>query len=131
MDVQKQFRTDEKLEIEGAWFDIGDGGRLLIARKGNARYRHRLRGLVRGKERQLRLDTLPEHIADQIMVAVMADTVLLGWDGLDWNGEPLPYSIENATKLLTELPDFRNLVDDLSEDMAAFRADRIGAAEKN
>ncbi len=43
MDPYEQFATDAVLVEEGAWFDIGDGARLRVARAGNRRFRPSLR----------------------------------------------------------------------------------------
>ena len=49
MDIKKTFATDRQLEEDGAWFDVGDGGRVKVARAGNQRYRKLLRALTRGR----------------------------------------------------------------------------------
>lgn len=131
MDLKKHFETDRALEEEGVWFDVGDGGRLKIARRGNRRYRDRLRALTRGKERQLQLNTLPEDVAEDLLCAALASGILLDWEAIEENGRKVAYTEQAAADMLRRYPDFRILVESLSDDMEAYRAREEELAEKN
>ena len=131
MDLKNRFETDKLLEEEGVWVDIGDGGRLKVARRGNRRYRDKLRALTRGRERQLQLNTLPEDIAEDMLCQALACGILLDWDGIEEDGRKLAYAQETAVELLRRYADFRVLVETLSDDMAAYRTRELEAAEKN
>lgn len=123
LDIFAKYATDESLENNGAYRDIGGGVRLLVARAGNKRYAKRLTALYEANRQVLDLqDDVAEAKSDEIMVQVMAETVLLGWDGpLAFKGEILPYSVENA-KLLLAVKDFRRMVADMSNEMEAYKA---------
>ena len=58
MDPYELFEFDAELAETGVWFTFA-GGRLRIARRDNPRYREALRALVKGKERLIRLGSLP------------------------------------------------------------------------
>lgn len=121
MDPYKQFATDAVLVEEGAWFDIGDGGRLRIARAGNRRFREQLRELSRGKERRIARGLLSEDEALDIYVAALARAVLVDWEGLTEHGEALAYTPEKAEALLREIPTFRKLLEGCAGDIDGFR----------
>ena len=131
MDLKSHFEMDRTLEEEGVWFDIGDGGRLKIARRGNRRYRDRLRGLTRGKERQLQLNTLPEDVAEDLLCTALASGILLDWEKIEENGKKVVYTEQVAADMLRRYPDFRVLVESLSDDMEAYKAREEELAEKN
>jgi hypothetical protein len=131
MDLKKQFETDQKAEERGVWRDVGEGARLKIARKGNPRYRRVFREKTRGMEQQMRLSVIPDDVADQIICEAMAEAILLDWDGIDDAGESIEYSRGAALKFLLKYPDFRDLVDGLSEQIDAYRTDNLASTEKN
>ena len=122
LDIFAKYATDESLEANGTWREIGGGAELLVARAGNKAYSKLLTKLVENSRKVLDLnDDVADAKSDEIMVAVMANTVLLDWKGISFKGEDLPYSVENAKKLLA-IKDFRKVVSGFSEDLSAFRA---------
>ena len=131
MDIRKAFATSRELEEEGVWVDLGEGARLKIARIGNPANRDLMRRKMKPHRTALRADKLPEDILNRITIEVMAETILLGWEGLTEGGQPLPYTRENAIQQLTELKDFRDQVADLSQDMTLFQEEREAQATGN
>lgn len=121
MDIFAQFATDEKLEVEGKWFPLSKTARVLVARAGNPNYTAALRKEL--EKNQLDLETSgPEadHLAEQVMVNVIASTVLLGWEGLSFQGKSVSHSIEMARTML-RVKDFRKKITGFSESFAAFK----------
>lgn len=122
LDIFQKFATDESLENNGTWFEIGGGARILVARAGNSAY---AKMLTKEYERHRQVLEVNDNIADarsqQIMVDVMASTILLDWEGLAFKGETIGYSLENAKKLLA-IKDFRRLVAERSDNMEAYLA---------
>lgn len=120
LDVFKQYATDENLENNGTWHDF-NGARLLIARAGNRKYGRVLARLVEQNQKLLdRKDDEADAKSDEIMIEVLAEAVLLGWEGIVFNGEPLAYSKEAAKKVLA-IKDFRREVVRLSEGLDAYK----------
>ena len=130
-DIKKEFLTDEKKEIEGVWESIGEGCNIKVARANNPNYNKWFTRLTKPVRRQLRNETLPEKKSEQILIKLMAKTILLDWEGMYEGGVELEYSEENAIRLLTEYKDFRQQVDDLSKSIELFRAEEDEEAEKN
>ena len=121
LDLFSQFATDENLENNGSWQDIGDGTRLLVARGGNRRYVKLLTKLVEQNKRVLDLnDEAADAKSDDIMSQVLAETILLGWENVKYKGKDLPYSLENA-KLVMGMKDFRKLVAKLADSEDAYK----------
>lgn len=137
MNIFKKFMTDPQKENEGSWIEIGDGARLLIARAGNENYKAYYRKISAPHKTKFRrsFDILndPElnNLADEMMIDAMANTILLGWEGIkDQNNADIPFSIQNARKLL-EIKDFRFYVYDLAGDIENFKAVEQEESEKN
>jgi hypothetical protein len=119
----KTFKTDLKLEIEGVWFPIDEKARLKVARYGNDRFKELMSKKARPYKQSIRNDTLPDRIYDKILIEAMAETILLDWENIEENDTPIPYSVENAKRLLTEYKDFRDLVSNFSNEAASYRAE--------
>lgn len=116
-------RTNEKAENEGVWEDFGGGTKVLIARIGNKRYETRLNALMKPYKRQIRAGSMPDETMDKIIIQVMSETIVLGWEGLTENGKALKYSEAEANRILTDprYKEFRNLVSDAAQDAAIYR----------
>ena len=129
MDIFAAFATDEKLESEGKWFPLSKDAQVLVARSGNQRYVSALR--EKAQEAQLDLASGEEanQMAEEIMIDVMSETVLLGWKGITDKGAEVPYSAKQA-KTYLNIKDFRRKVQGFSENFEAFRL-KAEAAQGN
>ncbi len=121
MDLKKDFSTNKKLEEEGAWVDIGDGGQLKIARAGNKKAIAHLRLVSKPHLAQITYGKLSDEVATQLAVEVLAEAILLDWKGISDGGADLPYSKENAIRMLTDYPDFRDLVSKIADERKTFQ----------
>lgn len=121
LDVFTDFATDPSLEDGGAWFPIGKGARLLVARAGNRKYGKTLNKLVERNEVALKAeDDAADKLNDDIMIESLAVGILLGWEKVFYQGKLLDYSVQNAKTLLKHR-EFRRTVIQFSEDVDAFR----------
>ncbi len=120
MDIYSTFATDEKSEIEGRWFPMGPKGKVLVARTGNPRYLKVLRQLMQDSQVDHE-DTSQENedLVTSLLVDAMAQTVLLGWKGLEYQKKPLEYSHANAKTLLT-VRAFRKRISDIADKHESF-----------
>ena len=122
VDLFNDFATNAVTEIEGTWHDYSGDVSFLIARAGNKAY---ARAFLKAYEASRRvLETkgpTAEAKAEEVTVKTLAKAILLGWRGdLKYKGEPLPYSLENAEKILAHV-DFRKWVVERSEDMSKYK----------
>ena len=121
MDISKEYATDEKKELEGVWEDIGDGGRILIARTNNPKYEKLFTKLIKPHRGRLRRGNLSDELSKEITVKLLADTILLDWEGIEEDGESLQYSKPEAERLLKDYKDFRNMVSEMAGEIDLFR----------
>lgn len=127
------FKTDKTLEREGIVLDYGDF-KIKIARAGGANiaFQRALAEKVRPYRRQIDAGTLPDDVAEKLFLEVYAESVVLGWEGVtDENGEPLPFTKENAVKLFSDLPDLFRDVQNQAASIANFRAEVTENTAKN
>jgi hypothetical protein len=130
MDIYATYATDENAEINGVWQKLGDA-ELLIARANNPRYARAL--TTQAEKHQAELDKGDEDadaLSNKLLVDVFAETLLLGWKNVSYNGESLPYTPENARKVLAH-KDFRREVARLAESIDAYRIKTEEAQVKN
>lgn len=120
LDIHANYATDETLENEGSWKEIGGDAAILVARSGNRAYSKLMTKLYQQNQELLKLgDDAAERKSDEIMIQVLAETVLLGWRNLGYQKKPIDYSVANAKKLLAH-KDFRRVVTSASEDLTAY-----------
>jgi hypothetical protein len=110
MDIKKSFGVDKKHAEEGKWFDLEDGGSVLVARYGNPSWTAELVRLRKPHLAAIRMNTLSDEIITEIAVKSMAKTILLDWKGISIDGEDFHYSREHAEQLLTDFPEFREAI---------------------
>ncbi len=121
LDIFAQFATDETLEENGTWFPIGGGARVLVARSGNRKYAKLLTKEVERNKKALDLnDDAADKLSEEIMIGVIAETILLGWEDVSFKGEVLEYNVANAKKLLA-VKDFRKTIAQFADDVSAFK----------
>lgn len=130
LDVFATYATDENAELNGVWQPHLDSS-LLIARAGNTRY---LRVMSEKFEANQQLldskDEKAEALSNQLMAEIYAETILLGWKDLGYQGKELAYSRENAVMILKH-KDFRRVVANLADKIDAYRAKTEEAQVKN
>jgi hypothetical protein len=137
MDIFAQYATDPKAELEGREVSWGGGITFLIARAHNPKYTRMLAQQFEAHKHTLEQKDSDEQLAtaedrsNKIMAYVMARSILLGWTGpVEYQGQPLPYSVANAEKLLL-IKDFQVEVTKKANDFRNFRVKAEEADEKN
>lgn len=127
------YATNEKLEIDGTIMPLR-GVNFTIARSGNRAYGKLLSKLYNQFQTVLDgKDEAADKKSDEIMIEVIATTILRGWEGkviVEEGGKPVEYSIDNAKKLL-KLKDFRADVMRMAEGREAFLLKKVDEQEKN
>lgn len=131
MDIKKSFGTSLALENEGVWIELGEGASIKVARVGNKENKALLKKLIAPHKMAARNDKLADEVWEKITVESMAATILLDWKGIEDDGKALPYSKENAIRLLTDYKDFREQVASFSSELALFQSNNEAAAIKN
>lgn len=102
------FGTDEDFEREGIWYAFSEETKFRLARAGgaNLRFAKSLEAKTRPYRRQIENESIDNELANNLLLEAFVETVLLDWQGVkDRDGNDLPYSKDNALKLLKDLPD--------------------------
>ncbi|NUB24710.1 hypothetical protein [Azospirillum brasilense] len=129
MDISK-LKTDSSLEEDGVWVPLGDA-RIKVARMGNKRYQAAFNRRMTPHKNAARAGIVSDDVVEGILIEVIAETVLRDWEGIDDEGVPVPYSRENAVRILTDIKAFRDIVVSIADRMETFRRETIETSEKN
>jgi hypothetical protein len=132
MDIFSRFATDATKETQGVRHNLDDKTVVTVARWGNEGASNLFR--VLRDRHQVALNSTDTKLVDKVsmdnLVEVMANHILVGWEGIEFKGKPLEYSTSNAAMLL-RLNDFRDLIFNLSRDAENYRYDAVEKSEKN
>lgn len=137
----ESLKTDSSLE-RGTWVPLDPTCRVKVVYTNSPEYLFKQRQAMKpyrtvlAKTRDFD-DALPQEQQDKITVDLLVDYVLLDWEGVEYgtNGDGkshmLPYSKENARMVLTEVPAFRQMVEEAAATLSNFRQKNAEEDEKN
>jgi hypothetical protein len=145
MSLYKQFSTDKAMETSGIELEYPneDGAPstiIRIARAGgaNERYGKVLAHKCKPFRRQIQTETISPEKMDQIMMETYAETVMLGWENLDFekteNGEAeknVEFTHGNCIRLFKDLPELWADIQSQATKVALFRKEDLEADGKN
>jgi len=107
-DLEREYKTDENKEVEGEklFLDDAEESYLLVARMGNSNFKRKFEGLPRRIQIKIQNTSLSQEQQKQYLIPLIADTILVGWQGIGIGGEELEYNRQNAIRVLRDYPDF-------------------------
>jgi hypothetical protein len=132
MDIFKKFATDPEKELNGTVVQLDDTTSLLIRRFANPDHLALLNDLNQ-RHKVVLNSTDPKVVQDaknDISREAMANHILVGWEGIEFKGKPMEYSVANA-KVLLGLNDFMDFVFSASRNIENYRVDDVAKIEKN
>lgn len=122
IDLFNEFATNAEAEEHGVWQDFAPGVKFLVARSTNKHYSRALtKAFEKNRTVLSRTTDAAEAMSEDIMIGVIARTILLDWQGVVYQGKALDYSFENARTLLAH-KDFRRWIMGKAEDLDSFKA---------
>lgn len=137
----KQYKTNSAKEVEGvkvefleAQNDDGTIPTFIIARTGssNKAYSKAVENATRPYRRQIELKTLKNEVAEKLMLPVFVDTVLKGWQNVqNESGERIEYSRDAAIKLMEDLPDVYQRLQEEAGTLSNFLEQAVEEEAKN
>ena len=127
----KDFKTDKSKEQEGVWEDLGNECSVLVARYGNSAMIRAYRKYPRMLRQRLESGQADDNNSATILSKVMADTILLDWKGLKEDGKEIAYSKEECVRILTEYPDVRDMIFEISNEAQLYHDKGVMKTIKN
>ena len=139
MNLFKQFATDPQAEKDGIRFEIGVNSQgetiaFQIARAGgqNVRFAKSMESKTKPYKTQIQTGTIDPETAARLMREVFAESVVIGWEGVeDEGGKLLQYSPEAAATLFEQLPELYALLQEQAQNVALYRKEVLDNVAKN
>ncbi len=125
MGTYDKFGTDANLEKTGIELDLGESGLFVLARAGgaNEQFQKRFEALTKPHRRTIQAGVMDNSIAEGILARVYAECVILRWERVTGpDGQPLEFTVDNAMKLLTDLPDLFKVIQETASEASMYRA---------
>ena len=125
------FNTDEHAEVFGIWKTIGQGTRIKVARSGNSNYKKLIREKL-AEYTAMGVSSIPDEEWTKIQNGVLAETILLDWEGLEEKpNELVDYSTEKAAEWLNKYKEFRKIVLLVADNVDNYRNVHIKEVKEN
>lgn len=138
------FQTDKSKEAEGIVLNYSDVFWIKITRAGgsNEHYKRILTEKLKPFRRAIQTETIDEAASARLLREAVAEGLIMDWGtGIYPNGagfmpnkaggDPIPFNVENAVKLFTDLPDLFNDVYEQANKVSLFRATELEADAGN
>lgn len=130
MSVFDMYETDTTDEENGRWFNNYFGERAqgdikirAFASKPSIAVRRRLEALYR--RHMLPDGSYPQDVSQKMVTEQLSQAIIVDWRGNAFrgkDGQPIPFSVDAAKKLLEKMPHFRNRIVQSAAEMDNFRA---------
>ena len=127
-----RFLTDQDREEAGVWVDFGDGIRIKVRRLRSRKSLDVRKELEKPFADQIRRAPLDDDTAQDLLLKQMSQGIIADWENVDLgDGVTVPYTVDNAYKLLKALPELRDAILQVSADADSYRAKVAEDTEKN
>lgn len=123
--LDRLFKTDKKLELEGVDFAIDDktSFRVRHITPDNPKVKAAMAAYFKPYARQIQLGTLDPEKSQEINVKVFVDACLVSWEGVELDDKPAECTKENAITLFKGLPQLFQTLWDYANDFQNYRED--------
>lgn len=126
----ERYGTNRDLEIAGFWHSVSPTERYLLARAGgtNVKFAKAVERVTRPYRDEIddELNEFDLDLANSLMIEAFVEAVLLGWQGVTGpDGQEMPFTAENATKLLTDLPELFGKLRDQATKIANYQTKQV------
>ena len=117
------FKTDDKIEKEGIWFDIDEeiGFRMRRFNDRNPKVKAAMAKHYKPFARQIDMGSIAADREREILTNLFVDSCLIDWKGVEIDGEKKEYDRNVAISFFNELPDLMQTLFDYAKDFNNFR----------
>ena len=102
------FKTNKELESQGIVLDFGGGLKFTVKRFGatNPKVKALMAKYYTPYTHAIQTGNLPPELESEISTKVFVESSMVSWEGVvDAEGKEIPFTTENAIKLLIDLPE--------------------------
>ena len=120
------FKTDEKKEVEGIWYELSPEAGIKVKRfggKNSKSVQAAIAKYMKPYSSQIKRGTLPQEKHEEVMTRVFVESSMLDWKGIEIDGEVKEFNKEDALALLLHLPGLRDDLVDFASNIDAYKED--------
>jgi hypothetical protein len=131
--IEQMFATDDRAARDGVWLDYGKF-RILVryAGEGNEAYLKAMATIHRKHKKAIQYGALANDLARKLLMQVVADTVVVDWDGEIEAGKPAPPCTPEAVlAYFQRFPMFYLDVHEQAQNFGLFRKELLEEESKN
>lgn len=125
--LDTHFKSNEKLEKDGVEFILNDEGSCICVRRFGGVNEHKLKAALAKHYKpyayQIDKGILSPEKEKEIYARVFAETSIVYWSKISIDDKEVEFTVENAVKLFTALPDLFATLRKYSEDIQNYRDD--------
>jgi len=124
--LDKLFKTEKALETEGIWFDISETTGFRLKRFGganNPKVKELMNRLYKPYARMIENGTFPLEKEMELTARIFVMSAMTDWRGVEIDGQEKPFSVEEAVKLLIQLPELYEALYSHATDFKNFKED--------
>lgn len=132
--LDKRYKTNQSDELNGVWFDVGDGAAFQLRRYGGANAHALIAANAKWKKpfaRQIEMKTISPEKLTELNIKIFVETCVVGWRGIqqEVNGkmEEIQFSEENAFSLFKEIPGLMDNLFVLCMDENHYKGDLVNS----
>jgi len=130
MDLEKDLAKPE-LEEDGVWVDYKDGAKFKLARLGNKKFLRAYETKRRPHLKAIRKGNFSADDELRISCEVLAETVVMDWDGILVGGKKVKYTPDLGFKYFYQSRDLRDDITEMADDAENFMAEVFDDAAGN
>lgn len=124
--LDKLFKNDKNSESGGIWMEVSEEIKFLVKRFGGFNsqpVKMALAKYYKPYARQVETGTLSADKEREIQNRVFVESCMLDWKGVQIDGQEVPFSKEEAVKLLNSLPELADTLVNYANDPKNYRED--------
>ena len=131
MDLGIELGKDPTKETEGVWVDLDDETSVKLGYAGGPKFQNELGKQVRRMQMSRRVRVMDMERDRAVRIHAFANQIVLDWKGMKEHGTDIPYSRQEAVRVMNDYPEFMDWVEMQSMMIENFRMEGLEEAEKN
>lgn len=122
--LHKSWKTNDKVEIEGVAYAVGEDAFIIVKRMGGANQKSVEAAFAKHYQPYagaIQRGTFSKDKENEVMARIMSEAIVTGWEGIcNEDGNAIEYTKENVQELLQDLPELRKELMEFSQNPQNF-----------
>lgn len=122
-DIKSNYSTDKSKETEGVVISLGSDAWIKLARMGGENKKFaKIHAEGTKAYKAVGIEHMPPSELEEVLIKCFAEAVVLNWEGIEFGGEPIEFSVENCKKVLKDAPEFMRWISEEATKISNFQS---------